>query len=279
MERSSRAVTIAAVAAVGVVIGGVLAPSASAAGVTLRAPSSFGIGPGAVMSTQIDARTASLCTADFVFRGPNALYIGMSAHCAGTGRSEDPSGCTAPTLPLGTEVTISGRGGPESTGRLAYSSWVTMQERGEDDPALCRYNDFALVAVDPADAGLVDPSVPLLGGPTGLDTDGLTPGETVYSFQPNNGGSGVKTGRSVADDGSGRSHQVVITPPGVPGDSGSGFLDADGRAVGVLSTEFLDRNHSNGVADLALALAYADADGGLGTVTLVPGTAPFRSVG
>ena len=278
MDRCSRAVTIAAVAAVGVVIAGVLAPSASAAGVALRAPSP-GIGPGSVMTTQIDARTASLCTADFVFRGTGRLYVGMSAHCAGAGGSEDPSGCTAPTLPIGTGVTISGRGGPEAAGRLAYSSWVTMQERGEDDPALCRYNDFALVAVDPADAGLVDPSVPVLGGPTGLDPDGLAPGEAVYSFQPNNGGSGVKAGRSIEEDGGGRSHQVVITPPGVPGDSGSGFLDADGRAVGVLSTQFLDRSRSNGVTDLADALAYADTFGGLGSVTLVPGTAPFRSVG
>ena len=176
-------------------------------------------------------------------------------------------------------MAISGRGGTESTGRLAYSSWVTMQERGENDPALCRYNDFALVAIDPADAALVDPSVPVLGGPTGLDSGGLTPGEAVYSFEPNNGGSGVKSGRSVEENGGGRTHQVVITPPGVPGDSGSGFLDATGRAVGVLSTQFLDQSHSNGVTDLALALAYADSYGGLGTVTLVPGTAPFRSVG
>ncbi len=64
-----------------------------------------------------------------------------------------------------------------------------------------------------------------------------------------------------------------------PADSGSGFLDADGRAVGVLSTQFLDGSRSNGVTDLALALAYADAHGGLGAVTLVPGTARFRSVG
>jgi len=267
-----------AAAAVAVVVAGVLAPSAAAATVTLRAPSS-GIGPGAEMTTQIDARTAALCTADFVFSGPGRLYLGMSAHCAGAGGSEDPSGCIAPTLPLGTEVRISGRGGTRADGRLAYSSWTTMQQRGEDDPALCRYNDFALVAIDPTDAALVDPDVPVLGGPTGLDTDGLTPGEAVYSFQPNNGGSGVKTGRSVEDDGGGRTHQVVITPPGVPGDSGSGFLDAAGRAVGVLSTQFLDPGHGNGVTDLALALAYADAHGGLGAVTLVPGTAPFRSVG
>ena len=276
MDRCSRTVTIAAAVAVAVVVAGVLAPSASAATVTLRAPFS-GIGPGAVMTTRIDPRTTSECTADFVFRGPGALYVGFSAHCAGAGEADDLSGCTAPTLPLGTEVTISGRGGERADGRLAYSSWATMQQHGEDDPALCRYNDFALVAVDPADTGLIDPSIPLLGGPTGLrTTSSLTPGEAVYSFQPNNGGSGVKSGRSVEDSGGGRMHQVVITPPGVSGDSGSGFLDAEGRAVGVLSTQFLDRRHSNGVADLALALAYADAYGGLGTVTLVPGIRPFR---
>jgi hypothetical protein len=45
----------------------------------------------------------------------------------------------------------------------------------------------------------------------------------------------------------------------------------------VLSTQFLDRSHSNGVTDLALALAYANAHGGLGgQVSLVPGTQPFR---
>lgn len=278
MKNWSRAVTIAAATAAGVVVAGVLAPSASAASVTLRAPSS-GVGPGSAMITQIDARTASECTADFVFTGPGALYVGFSAHCAGTGESDDLSGCDAPTLPLGTGVTIRGQDGAEADGRLAYSSWITMQELREDDPALCRYNDFALVAVDPADSALVDPSVPALGGPTGLDLDGLTPGEAVYSFQPNNGGSGVKAGRSVEDDGGGRTHRAVITPPGVPGDSGSGFLDADGRAVGVLSTQFLDGSRSNGVTDLALALAYADAHGGLGAVTLVPGTARFRSVG
>ena len=36
-------------------------------------------------------------------------------------------------------------------------------------------------------------------------------------------------------------------PPGIPGDSGSGYLDAHGAAFGVLSTEFDDAQHSNGV--------------------------------
>jgi len=278
VDRRSRAVTMSAVAAAGLVISGVLAPPASAATVTLSASSS-GIGPGAAMITQLDSRTASECTADFVFTGGGRLYLGFSAHCSGAGESADLSGCEAPTLPLGTAVDVRGRDGEQVEGRLAYSSWRSMQQRGENDPALCNYNDFALVALDPADAGRVNPSVPVLGGPSSLDSDGVTPGEAVYSYQPNNGGSGVKTGTSTGDDSSGRTHQVVITPPGVPGDSGSGFLDADGRAFGVLSTQFFDRRRSNGVTDLALALDYAARYGGLGTVTLVPGTTPFRSIG
>jgi hypothetical protein len=40
----------------------------------------------------------------------------------------------------------------------------------------------------------------------------------------------------LGDDGAGWSHNVATVTPGVPGDSGSAFLDANGRALGVLST-------------------------------------------
>jgi hypothetical protein len=274
----SRAVTIMAAAAVGVTTAGVLASPASAAPITgsFAAAGTASITPGVAMLARLDARTVSSCTADFVFTARGALHLGFSAHCTGTGDSDDRTGCTAPTLPLGTMVGIRGPRGERAQGRLVYNSWRAMQQRRETDPALCRYNDFALVALDPADAGKVNPSVPRLGGPTGLDVDGLVRNEAVYSYQPNNGGSGVKRGRSLGDDDDGRTHRVVITPPGIPGDSGSGFLDARGRAFGVLSTEFLDRQHSNGVTDLALALAYAKRYSGLGTVALVRGTEPFR---
>jgi hypothetical protein len=276
--RISRAVTIAAVVAVGIATVGALAPSAWATPVTLSLASAATatITPGATLLAQLDARTASECTADFVFSSGSALYIGFSAHCTAASDAENASGCSASTLPLGTPIEIRGRNGREEQGRLAYNSWRTMQQRGETTAALCSYNDFALVALDPAETDAVNPSMPVLGGPTGLDTDGLTTGEDVYSFQPNNGGSGVKSGVAVSDAGGGRSHRVAITPPGVPGDSGSGFLDAQGRAVGVLSTEFFDARHTNGVTDLALALAYANSYGDLGRLTLVPGTEPFR---
>ena len=41
-----------------------------------------------------------------------------------------------------------------------------MRERGERDSQRCAYNDFALVALAPADAARVNPTVPELGGPS-----------------------------------------------------------------------------------------------------------------
>ena len=64
--------------------------------------------------------------------------------------------------------------------------------------------------------------------------------------------------------------------PGIPGDSGSGFLDADGKALGVLSTVAIaPLAGSNGVGDLAKELAFAQAHSGIAGLALVPGTEPF----
>jgi hypothetical protein len=64
--------------------------------------------------------------------------------------------------------------------------------------------------------------------------------------------------------------------PGIPGDSGSGFLDASGNAFGVLSTVAIaPLPASNGVGDLAHELAYMHSHSSFGGVQLVPGTEPF----
>jgi hypothetical protein len=233
------------------------------------------ISPGALMISPIDEESANACTAAFAFAGGGKTYLGYAAHCASTGASTDLSGCQEQTLPLGTTVRIEGRGGASGTGRLAYNSWTTMKERGETNQSLCLYNDFALVQLDAASAAALDPSVPILGGPTALDTDGTAAGEQVFSYQPNNGGTVVKEGRAVSDSGGGRAHRVDTVPPGRPGDSGSGYLDGNGRAFGVLSTQFLDGTGTNGVTDLAMALSYANSYGGIGRISLVAGTRPF----
>ena len=66
----------------------------------------------------------------------------------------------------------------------------------------------------------------------------------------------------VQTEGNGWSHTVYTVTPGIPGDSGSGFLNASGQAIGVLSTVALaPLAGSNGVGDLSRELAYARAHG------------------
>lgn len=222
------------------------------------------------------------CTANFIYADGGAVYIGQAAHCSGTGGNDESDGCIAPSLPLGTPVTVTGAKHP---GTLVYNSWLTMQQLKEKNPDICKYNDLALVKLDPADVGLVNPTVPIWGGPMGIDTTGTRPGEAVYSYGNSQLGLGTgaisqKQGTSQGDEGNGWSHVVSTSPPGVPGDSGSGFLDAGGSALGILSTlEVAPRTGTNGVGDLARELDYMHQHSAFAAVQLVLGTEPFSSQG
>jgi len=218
------------------------------------------------------------CTSNFVFRDGGGTYLGQAAHCAGTGAATDTNGCDAGSQPLGTPVEIDGASRP---GTLAYSSWLAMQAAGEADPNVCAYNDFALVRVDPADVPSIDPTVPGLGGPTSVGGPGARLGDTVFSYQNSSLRLGVpqlrpKQGVVIASEGGGWSRSVLTVTPGIPGDSGSGFLSSTGQAIGTLSTlQLLPLAGSNGVADLSKELDYARTHG-FGGLALVPGTRPFR---
>jgi hypothetical protein len=246
------------------------------------------ITPGVMMYTD-----GAQCTANFVFAdSASNVYVGYAAHCAGLGEATDTNGCAAKSLPLGTEVTFNEGGSllSEGTvlgkGKLAYSSWLTMQKSGTKDENTCAYNDFALVKVNAADAGTVNPSVPIWGGPTGIDTDGTVAGDKVYSY----GNSSVradldllspKVGLSLGDSVNGTrwSHPLYNLTPGIPGDSGSGFLNADGQAVGTLSTLGLaPLAGSNNIGDMDLELEYAQAHSGISGLRLVEGTEPFSPI-
>ena len=244
------------------------------------------IHPGVQMYTD-----GAQCTANFVYTDNNgATYVGYAAHCAGTGAATDTNGCDAGSLPLGTKVdfveggSLVGEGTRVGGGTLVYSSWLTMQQRNETDENACAYNDLALVKVDAADAAKVNPSIPFWGGPVGINTAGTSAGDTVYSFGNSSLRGGVeelspKQGTSLGTEGDGWSHPVYTVSPGVPGDSGSAFLDAEGNALGTLSTlAIAPLAGSNGVGDLAHELAYAQAHSGIAGLRLVPGTEPFSPI-
>ncbi len=124
--------------------------------------------------------------------------------------------------------------------------------------------------------------MPFFGGPTGLHTGGTSLGDSVYSYGNSSLRVGLsplspKFGTSLGSGSGGWTHSAYTVTPGIPGDSGSGFLDASGKAFGVLSTVAIaPLPASNGVGDLAHELAYAQSHGFAG-LSLVPGTEPFSS--
>jgi hypothetical protein len=282
-RKLAAALTILALAALG-----------SAASASAWAPQeSATIHPGVMTFTNASSflNGASQCTANFVFTDSSGnVYLGQAAHCSSTGEDTETNGCTTKSLPLGTPI-YSGdlvNGGVQDgtlIGTLAYNSWIAMQKSGEKDANTCAYNDLALIKIASSQVANVNPTVPFWGGPNGLAPGVSATGERVFSYGNSILRLGVsalspKTGVSLGDqeESGGWSQQLYTVTPGIPGDSGSGFMDESGDALGVLSTvELAPLPAANGVGTLAKELAYANAATGLG-LKVAAGTAPFSAV-
>ena len=210
------------------------------------------------------------------------MFLGQAAHCAGTGEATETDGCSSATGPVGTEVTIHGSDGRDRTGTMVYSSWVAMQADDETDPDACAYNDFALVELSPGDAADVNPSMPFFGGPKGLH-EGDPPrrrprcsGTATRRRRPASRHCARRRARSCRPPSGGFGHEVYTASPGIPGDSGSGYLTGNGEAVGVLSTlNLAPLPVSNGMTNLAEGPAVRGAT--TGSPTWSSSRAPSRS--
>jgi hypothetical protein len=234
---------------------------------------------------------AGQCTANFLYTDASGgVYLGQAAHCSSTGSSTSTKGCNTKSLPIGTPIYAGDlvNGGVQNgtlIGTLSYNSWITMQGKHETDANTCAYNDLALIKIAASQVAKVNPTVPFWGGPNGLAPAVSQQGERVFSYGNSILRLGVsalspKTGASLGDlEGSGGwSQELYTVTPGIPGDSGSGFMDAAGKALGVLSTvEFAPTPAANGVGTLAKELAYANSATGLG-LQLASGTTPFSAV-
>ena len=277
--------TVVSVVLVGTLPGPTGGGPAEAAAARRWAPvSTATITPGVQMVTR-----GAQCTGNFVFTDArDRVYVGYAAHCAGRGEATDTNGCRTRSVALGTPVTfvkdmsVATPGATVGRGKLVYSSWIDMRRRGLSGGPACDYNDFALVRVAPGSVGRVNPSVPFWGGPSGLGPGTLAAGGRIYTY----GGSGLrggaeplgpKTGASLGQSGEGWTHDAYTVTPGIPGDSGSGFLDDRGRAFGVLSTVAVaPLPASNGVGDLHREVRYARKHSGITGLRLVAGTQKFE---
>lgn len=247
------------------------------------------IRPGVQMYT-----AGAQCTANYVFtdRAGN-IYVGYAAHCAGKGQSSDINGCTTPTQPYGTRVdfvtggNLFSSGTTVGTGTVAYSSWTSMHRLKTTGAYRCIWNDLALVKVSRADKRKVNPTVPFWGGPRTIGGGPLKPGAKLYSV----GNSSLRTGTAVSKtgsvlqrDGGGLGYDITIDGAGIPGDSGSGFMDAAGRTMGVLSTISIGIGNPGGLVtntmgDLYQEVLWARKYSGIKGLRLAGGTVPFTTAG
>ena len=223
------------------------------------------------------------CTGNFIFSDGTSTYLGQAAHCSSTSESTTTDGCEAGVRPIGTRVEIEDAANPGDFtygGTIVYSSWNTMHARGETIGSdVCRFNDFSLIKLD---AGTPTSStVPFWGGPNGVGAPAS--GSNVFSYGNSSLRFGIevlkpKRGRHITTLGNGWSYTVYTATPGIPGDSGSGFLTSTGQAMGVLSTvAAAPFPASNNVTDLGKAMAYMKANAPeFAGVNLVNGTTAFN---
>jgi hypothetical protein len=186
-------------------------PSAAPAG-TGSCP---GVRPGALVESE-----NGFCSFNFLFTGSDgARYVGTAGHCI---LGDDPLGGDA-----GETSWAAGSGPVAKDGegrRIGEFAYAVLQ-----DP-----KDFALIRLDPGVAA--NPQMCHFGGPTGTNADQDASLKVLHYF-----GQGLLVGETVPA----RTATAIGTPDPdhvyaqgavVPGDSGSGIISSDGRAVGVIVT-------------------------------------------
>jgi Trypsin-like peptidase domain len=175
-----------------------------------------GARPGAEVVTE----DLTLCTFNFVFRGSDGRrYIGTAGHCVPDGSNGDS---------LHGEHKWRKRTGPVAT---------------DPNGAVLGHYAFAILK-DPRDIALIrlargvtpNPALCSWGGPTGINAD-ITDQTVQLHFYGNGELFGnLSPARTLTAFGMPDPDEVHADGPISPGDSGSGVISADGRAVGVLVT-------------------------------------------
>ena len=176
-----------------------------------------GVRPGAIVRSDVGQ-----CTLNFLFLGSDgASYIGTAGHCI------------LGTSPVGGDV-----------GEMSWAPGTGPVARDTDGNPIGEFayailqdpKDFSLIRLDPlvqASAGMCH-----FGGPTAVNDDRPTLTEPVTLNWFGNGivAGTVLPARSALAAGMPSPDHVFAQGVATPGDSGSGVISSDGRAVGVLVT-------------------------------------------
>jgi len=208
------------------------------------------------------------CVAGFLLTNGRQAFIGVPAGCSGAGQV-DNSKCDAGQVPYGLNVTI---GGAKYPGKLVYSSITEMQLRSERRVNVCANNSLSLVRIDPRDIKRTNPSIPALGGPTGVSTaEPTAPAQlTAYLSSPT-------PAQALSSGSGGWAHTMMVDGPVSATFAGAPVLTSDGKALGLV-TVTPDGGSGRVIAtNLRLELRYLHKLKKFADVTLAKGTRKFAS--
>lgn len=175
----------------------------------------------------VEVGNSPVCRAGFILTDGRHAFIAIPASCVGTGPA-DNSKCDATQDPIGTPATIKGA---KYKGKLVYSSIVTMVLHAQTHKVnRCTYNDLALVRLDNRDIKRTNPSVPVLGGPTGVSQDqpAFPDQLSVYALM-------ASPAEALQTNAGGWSHSMMVDAPLASSDIGAPVLTAKGQALGMVS--------------------------------------------
>jgi hypothetical protein len=206
------------------------------------------------------------CRAGFILTDGTHAFISVPAACSGTGPA-DNSKCDREQDPVGTPVTITGA---KHHGRLIYTSITMMELRSQKSVNRCTYNDLSLVRIDQRDIKRTNPSVPALGGPTGVSkAQPAAPDQlSVYTAT-------ASPAEALQTSGGGWSHSMMVDGAVSGTDLGGPVLTGDGRGLGMVSG-VPTANGQTLVSDLYREIRYLHTVSHLADVHLAKGTLKFK---
>lgn len=216
----------------------------------------------------VQVGNSPVCRAGFILTDGTRVFIAIPASCSGTGPA-DNSKCDVGQDPVGTPVTI---GGAKHHGKLAYTSVTQMELRSQHSVNRCTYNDLALVRLDNRDIKRTNPSVPILGGPTGVSkAQPAAPDQlSVYAAT-------ASPAEALQTSAGGWSHSMMVDAPLGPADIGAPVLTTNGRGLGMVSNVPTNKGQAL-VSDLYREIHYLHSVSKFADVHLAKGTVKFSPV-
>jgi hypothetical protein len=206
------------------------------------------------------------CRVGFVLTDGTNAFVAVPSSCSGVSGGQPTDGCTEGQVPVGTTAKIEGA---RYAGHLVYSSFTQMAAHGVRNPDKCAMNGLSLIKLDRRDIARTSPSVPVVGGPTGIDSTPPSPGAalTLYLSAP-------AQAVAIQNGNSGWSHTVMPETAVTSLDIGAPVLDGQGRAIGMVAQVQQMPGTPALAGDLGREITYLHRIAGFGHVRLALGSPP-----